>query len=157
MQDPPTKREKAVPLSLLAHMLTNSSDELDRVSVSLLISALFFCLRSCEYLKTPGSNQKKTTFILLGGIRFIRDGKTLSFFDRALRLADYVAITFFDQKNGEKFQTVHVERAFVNVSTTSQPLANALRPTPTPLPSYSANCPCTRRPLEISLTFRPPG
>ena len=113
MQDPPTKLEKAVPLSLLAHMLTNSTDELDRVSISLLISALFFCLRSCEYLKTPGRNQKKTRVILLGGIRFFRKGKILSFHDHHLRLADYVAVTIFDQKNGEKFQTVHVERAFV--------------------------------------------
>ena len=84
-------------------MLENSTSQLDRVSVGLLISALFSCLRSCEYLQTPGRRQKKTQVITLGGIRFFKDGEILSFFDPRLRLADYAAVTIFDQKNGEKF------------------------------------------------------
>jgi hypothetical protein len=69
-QDPPMKREKAVPLSLLAHLLKTLESPLDRLAVSLMISALFFCLRSCEYLHTPGGSSKKTKILLLGGIRF---------------------------------------------------------------------------------------
>jgi hypothetical protein len=104
-----------------------------------MISALFFCLRSCEYLHTPGGNSKKTKILLLGGIRFFTKGKLLSFHDPKLCQADYVAITLLDQKNGEKFQTVHVERADVkdpslccvhNLATTCQRIATYAHTTP---------------------------
>jgi hypothetical protein len=106
--------QKAIPLSLLQFMMENCQSDLQRATAPLLIVALYFCFRSCEYLQTPRGHLKKTKVIVLGGIRFFKNGRILPFHDPLLQFADFVSITFFDQKNGEKFQSVHVERAAVN-------------------------------------------
>ena len=62
---------------------------------------------------TPNHKKKKTKIIVLGGIRFFRNGEVLTFFDPHLHLADSVAITIVEQKNLEKCETVHIERADV--------------------------------------------
>jgi hypothetical protein len=92
-------------------MMETSESHIQQVTVPLLIVALYFCLRSCEYLQTPNGHLKKTKPIVLGGIRFFRKGTSLPFSDPDLAFADFVSITIFDQKNGEKFQSVHVGRA----------------------------------------------
>jgi hypothetical protein len=52
-EDPPVKHQKAIPLSLLQHMMQTGQSKLQQATVPLLIVALYFCLRSCEYLQTP--------------------------------------------------------------------------------------------------------
>ena len=113
-EDPPPQHEKAIPLSLLSFLRSSVSSPLDKETVPLLIVALFFCMRSCEYLKTRKCKNKRTKIVTLGGVRFFADGKVLSFFDPNLHQADSVSITFADQKNATKLQSVHVERAAVD-------------------------------------------
>ena len=111
--DPPPRREKAIPLSLLEHIKKNASTHLQKATAPLLIGALFFCMRSCEYLAVPNPEDKRTRPVVLGGVRFIKNNKILPFHHPDLTNADYVAITFAKQKNKDDMRTVHVEKADV--------------------------------------------
>ena len=113
-EDPLPQHEKAIPLSLLFFLLSSVSSTLDKKTVPLLIVALFFCMRSCEYLKTKRCKNKRTKIVTLGGVRFFAGGKVLSFYDPNLHQADSVAITFADQKITTKLPSVHVETAAVD-------------------------------------------
>ena len=75
--DPPVRHQKAIPLSLLQFMMESSTTDLEQATAPLLIVALYFCFRSCEYLLTPRSHLKKTKVIVLGGIRFFKNGHIL--------------------------------------------------------------------------------
>ena len=69
-------------------------------------------MRSCEYLKVSNGQQKKTKGLCLRNIRFFSDGKELmSRTSKSLEGADIVSITFEDQKNGDKFDTVNLQRS----------------------------------------------
>ena len=67
-------------------------------------------MRPCEYLLTSKNERKKTKIIVLGGVRFFKNKRVLSFFDSSLHNADFVSVTFYDQKNGQKIDTRNVDR-----------------------------------------------
>ena len=82
----------------------------ERAKATLLVGAVFFCMRSCEYLNVSNAKQKKTKALCLRNIRFFRDGTEIkSKLAKCLRDADIVSITFEDQKNGDKFDTVNLQ------------------------------------------------
>ena len=61
-QDPPTKREKAIPLGFVMFAVARATlDAFTQCWTDLIVIALFFCLRSCEYTKT-NSHRRTTQF-----------------------------------------------------------------------------------------------
>ena len=72
----------------------------------LAISAYYFACRSCEYLKVSAAKDKKTDILKLKDIRFFKDGSELNHTNSHLEHADSVSLTFTNQKNGIKDDTV---------------------------------------------------
>ncbi len=69
-------------------------------------------MRSCEYLKVPTSTQedRKMKLLKMKNICFFKKGKELPHSHPSLESAEIVAITFEDQKNREKFETIHLSK-----------------------------------------------
>ena len=80
------------------------------VAVSwLLIGAIFFAMRSCEYLKTSVNEDSKRTRILrLRNVLFKNKGKVVDHSSKRLLSAEIVIITFEFQKNDKRDQSVHM-------------------------------------------------
>ena len=75
----------------------------------LLIGAIYFAMRSCEYLRTAGTKDSKRTKILrLRNLRFKKNGRVLAHDSQGLIHADLVMITFEFQKNNIRNRTVHM-------------------------------------------------
>ena len=68
-------------------------------------------MRSCEYLKVPGAKDKKTKLLCVRNFRFYLNNKELDHFDPNLAKAEIISITFEDQKNGDKFETVNLQNS----------------------------------------------
>jgi hypothetical protein len=107
--DPAQKRQKAITPKLLRFLFqstglaTNSlRDSAPAVMADITIAGFFFAMQSCEYSTTPVPG--KTKIIVLSGIIFRTASKQL--IDPTdpilLVLAQYVTITFVDQKTGKK-------------------------------------------------------
>jgi len=103
---PPEKKQKAVTVKLLRKLWRLASSRLRANlhdhAIDLIIGAFFFAMRSCEYTitKLPG----KTKVMRLKSVRFRdRSMRTIRHSDPDLaRRAEFVSVTFEDQKNGEK-------------------------------------------------------
>ena len=96
-------------MMVLRKMMNLACTKLAIAIVWLLIGAIFFCMRSCEYLQTCKDEEKKTTRIIrLGDIKFKLRGKMLKHSAKNLEKADIVMITFRFQKNDWRSQTVHI-------------------------------------------------
>ena len=61
---------------------------------------------SCEYLKVPQDEKRRTDILKLRNIRFFKDGKQVHAPSAELRLANSISLRFEMQKNQEKFDTV---------------------------------------------------
>ena len=72
----------------------------------LAVGALFFGMRSCEYLGVKLAAEKQTKVLSVRNVQFYLRNKKLDVRKDNPTSADYVAITFESQKNGEKLQTV---------------------------------------------------
>jgi hypothetical protein len=106
-RDPPPKRQKAITpkfLRVLFQVSGTSSratgDTAPGVAASLAIVAFFFAMRSCEHCTTrdPGRTKK----IDVGHVVFRDKRKRILPANCRVAEAEYVSITFVDQKNGEK-------------------------------------------------------
>lgn len=80
--------------------------ETQRALSQLSIGAYLFACRSCEYLKVPKQEQRRTDVLRLRCIRFFKDGRALKHDNPLLEFADCVAVTFEFQKKEEKNDTV---------------------------------------------------
>ena len=81
----------------------------DKAVTQLLIGAIFFAMRSCEYLKTSARDGAKRTKILrLGSFMFKKQGKILSQSSTELHTADLVRIKFEYQKNDRRDVCIHM-------------------------------------------------
>jgi hypothetical protein len=107
--DPAPQRQKAITPKLLRYLFQstglatdNLRDSAPAVMADITIAGFFFAMRSCEYSTTPVPG--KTKIIILSGIVFRTESKQL--IDPTdpilLVLAQYVTITFVDQKTGKK-------------------------------------------------------
>ena len=96
-------------------MMQLASSDLDRAICWLLIGAIFFAMRSCEYLKTSEENSKRTKIIRLKNIAFKKQGKVVDHFSKTLHDSDLVMITFEFQKNTQRNQSVHMFRSKDNL------------------------------------------
>ena len=71
-QDPPPQREKAIPLGFVVFAAAHAdADAFSQCRADLIIFALFFCLRSCEYTKT--NSHRRTTQFRFRDIQFHDD------------------------------------------------------------------------------------
>ena len=63
-------------------------------------------MRSCEYLKVPNHEDKKTKRLCVRNFRFSIDDRNISVASREILNANKISITFEDQKNRTKVETV---------------------------------------------------
>lgn len=80
--------------------------ETQRALSQLSITAYMFAMRSCEYLKVPQAEKRRTAILKLRNIRFFKDGQLLSHDSPLLEYADCVSDTFEFQKKDERNDTV---------------------------------------------------
>lgn len=109
-----TKKQKAIPASVLRKMHQLASTPWEITVSFLLILALFFAMRSCEYLVTCFAEEsKRTPIIRLKNIKFKKDGKIIPHSARlsTLMSADMIIITFEFQKHDWSNHTVHMYRS----------------------------------------------
>ena len=109
-QDPPPQHQKALPALILIQLLKNRTTERSIAIAQLCIGAFFFAMRSCEYLSVSGP-ARKTKRLRIRNLRFFRNKKRLKSNDPTISLADYVTITFEDQKNDQKNDSITHHRS----------------------------------------------
>ena len=68
--DGPKKKQKALPMLVLRKMLSIANNHQDEAMAWLLIRAIFFAMRSCEYLETPNKQKQRTKTVKIGNIVF---------------------------------------------------------------------------------------
>jgi hypothetical protein len=100
--DPATKRQKAISPKLLCHMYSlakGGGDSINFITAQLAIGGFFFAMRSCKQVQTPVPG--KTKIIALDGCTFCCKNKhVMSHSAKHLHTAEYIMITWKDQKNG---------------------------------------------------------
>jgi hypothetical protein len=89
--------------------LSNSDREI--ATSWLMIGAIFFAMRSCEYLKTAAEEKKRTDIIRIGNITFKRQNEVLNWMSDDLIHADIVRIRFVFQKNDRRDVCIHMFRS----------------------------------------------
>ena len=103
------KKQKALPMSVLRKMMEVATTEWDVATAWLLIGALFFAMRSCEFLKTSSDESTKRTKILrLRNIQFTLGGKRIEHDSPQLDESDMVIINFEFQKNDRRDVQIHM-------------------------------------------------
>ena len=108
----PTKQQKALPLCIIKELVKNKSAERGKALGDLAITAFFFTMRSCEYLKVAcKEGERKTKRLRVRNIRFYRNGRELLRSDPTLQASDYVSVTFEDQKNGKRQDTIIMQNS----------------------------------------------
>ena len=104
-EDPPTKRQASLPLCVFNALRDDDATNLDQAIGELTNGALYFAMRSCEYSTTSEKNPR-TKRLRVRNIQFYNSRghriKKKKKFHRAHR----VTITFENQKNGEKMETI---------------------------------------------------
>ena len=95
--DKPTKHQKALPPEVYRQLLRLSSTPRAKARAILLSSAVFFCMRSCEYTKTSQKEQKTRT-IRVKDITFRLNGRILPHDHPRINEATTVTILFGLQK-----------------------------------------------------------
>jgi hypothetical protein len=118
----------------------------------IVIGAFFFAMRSCEYTLTATAG--RTKMISLSGILFrTRSNKKLAHDDLHLaRQAEFVTITFVNQKNGKKMDSRAQRRTGDPVLCPVLRWASAVSRVLTDIPSASGATPiCSTQPLTEPL------
>ena len=140
--DPPKKIQKAVTPKLLRCLFSHyggppSTADTPAHAADITIGGFFFAMRSCEYSKTPKPG--KTKRVNLGNVVFRDSKKTVISHSSPLLLssAEYVTITFEDQKNGEKQDSRTQRRTGDNVLCPALRLASAVQRIVNTIPNYN--------------------
>ena len=99
-QDGKKKKQNALPMIVLQQMLEIANSPWEHTAAWLLIGAIFFAMRSCEYLDTKIPEKDRRTKILrLWNIIFKTKGITIPHTSFELESAEIVQIVFKFQKN----------------------------------------------------------
>ena len=106
-KDPPVKQQKALPCCVLKELAHMDATETQRAIAQLAIGGFFFACRSCEYLKVPQAEKRRTDILRLRCVRFFRQGREIPHSHLDLERAECVSITFEMQKKDEKADTVN--------------------------------------------------
>ena len=107
---PPIKHQKCLPIGVFQRLRANTASDLATAMGQLAVGALFFGMRSCEYLQVAGD--RKTKLLCVRDIRFFRGRQDIKkdrnqFYNRATS----VSICFRLQKNDEKEAVITMHRA----------------------------------------------
>ena len=108
--DPPSRREKAVPLGLVVAAAQGSQKTAKgRCLGDLIQLAIYFCLRSCEYSKT--NSHKRTTQFRFRDIQFHDARGVIPFDAPAARIRRATAVTLYldTQKNSVRGEAITME------------------------------------------------
>ena len=96
---------------VLRKMLDVATTPWQKATAWLLIGAIFFAMRSCEYLETTTPEKERRTKILrLRNLIFKKDGKTVPHSSPQLETSDIVMIIFEFQKNDKRDVQIHMFR-----------------------------------------------
>ncbi len=107
-QDRAKQKQKASPIRVLGKMHQLSQTHKELALSHLCIGAIFFAMRSCEYLiSTHNEDSKRTKVLRLRNIQFKKNGITLTHDSQNIHLSGIVLITFEFQKNNNRNKTVH--------------------------------------------------
>ena len=108
-QDQAKQKQKALPIAVLRKMMELAFTEKEKSLGQLCIGALFFAMRSCEYLQSNHKKDSKRTKILrLRNINFKKDGHMMNHDSPNIIFSELVMITFEFQKNTKRNKTVHM-------------------------------------------------
>ena len=95
-------------MKVLRKMMTLATTDRERAMAWLTIGAIFFAMRSCEYLRTAAEDTKRTRIVTIGNIIF-KTGSTITPHDHdKLHLSDLVRIRFTYQKNDRRDVCIHM-------------------------------------------------
>jgi len=106
--DPSPKCQRALTLDFIIRIFLDQGTPVDCCFGPLLIMAFFFALRSCEYLNVTGP--RKTKLLRIRDLRFFLNKVDITSDLNNIHRADIVCVTFQDQKNGEKSETITMSR-----------------------------------------------
>ena len=95
-------------MSVLRKMHDLASSPRDKAVTWLCIGAIFFAMRSCEYLKTAEEGTKRTKIIRIGNIQFKKGSRVIPHDHPELHMSDLVRITFEYQKNDKRDVSIHM-------------------------------------------------
>ena len=105
-KDPKPKQQKALPIGVLRLVAKADVTEPQRAVAQLAIGAFFFACRSCEYLKVPQAEKKRTDVLRLRNVTFRKNGRVMKHTNPWIEFADCVSILFEFQKNDKRDDTV---------------------------------------------------
>lgn len=103
--DPPRKHQKALPPEVYRQLLRTAIANRETARAILLGASVFFCKRSCEYSKTPRTEQKTRTSRPCD-ISFRIGAQEIPHNSPWLHLAETISITFGQQKTEVQEETV---------------------------------------------------
>ena len=108
-QDGKKKKQKALPMMVLRKMLELANSPWETAVAWLLIGAIFFAMRSCEYLDTKiPESDRRTKILRLRNIIFKSNGITIPHTSNDIENADIVLIVFEFQKNDKRNIQIHM-------------------------------------------------
>ena len=105
-KDPNESQQKALPFCVVKQVLQDQVTAKAQASGHLIVGAMFFAMRSCEYLHAPANETRRTKVLNLHNLRFFQHGKALPHNYPQLYTADTIAITFVFQKSDERNEEV---------------------------------------------------
>jgi hypothetical protein len=73
-KDPRPKQQKALPACVISELKKIRSTAKQRAVGELAVGAFFFACRSCEYVKVPQAEKRRTNVLRLRNISFYNDG-----------------------------------------------------------------------------------
>ncbi len=97
-------------MSVIRSLHSLAKDNLDSTLADLMTMAIFWCMRSCEYLQVNDQKDRKTKILCLRNFRFFNNQTPIQLNSPFKYEATVLTITFEDQKNREKFDSVTCHR-----------------------------------------------
>ena len=85
--------------------------EREKATAWLLTGAIFFAMRSCEYLRTASESTKRTKVLRVGNITFKKGSSVIPHDHPHLHNSDLVRIRFEFQKNDKRDVYIHMFRS----------------------------------------------
>ena len=95
-------------MMVLRKYLELANTQREAAAAWLLIGAIFFAMRSCEYLHTSTESTKRTKVIRVGSITFKKGHSTIDHSHPELHKSDMVRIRFEYQKNDRRDVYIHM-------------------------------------------------
>ena len=105
-KDPTESQQKALPICVAKQVIQDQATAKAQASGKLIVGAMVFAMRSCEYLHVPASETRRTKVLTLHNLRFFQHGKELPHNHSQLHAADTIIITFVFQKSDERNEEV---------------------------------------------------